>query len=166
MISRAPIVPGRVRRIAGQSFAFVPHRFLRDGFLASLSHGERSLYLFLLLAADRAGLSFYAYDTICSLLQMTLEDYVQARNGLIHKDLIAFDGTRFQVLSLPDTLVTEPARPCAPRTSSMTTIPPPSASYCRPNSAAAPATRSAHAPVLLCAALSPRSSLPLPHWLG
>ena len=42
---------------------------------------------------------------------MTLEDYVQARNGLIHKDLIAFDGTRFQVLSLPDTLVTEPARP-------------------------------------------------------
>lgn len=111
MISRAPIIPGRVRRIAGQSFAFVPHRFLRDGFLASLSHGERSLYLFLLLAADRAGLSFYAYDTICSLLQMTLEDYVQARNGLIHKDLIAFDGTRFQVLSLPDTLVTEPARP-------------------------------------------------------
>jgi hypothetical protein len=41
---------------------------------------------------------------------MTLEDYVQARNGLIHKDL-AFDGTRFQVLSLPDTPVTEPARP-------------------------------------------------------
>jgi len=27
--------------------------------------------------------------------------YMAARNGLMDKDLIAFDGTRFQVLSLP-----------------------------------------------------------------
>ena len=32
---------------------------------------------------------------------MTLEQYSAARDGLIEKDLIAFDGTLFQVLSLP-----------------------------------------------------------------
>lgn len=32
---------------------------------------------------------------------MPLEQYLQARNALIDKDLIAFDGTRTQVLSLP-----------------------------------------------------------------
>lgn len=99
-IHRAPIVPDRVRRIDG-SFAFVPHRFLREGFLASLSPAELRLYVFLVLAADRNGVSFYHYDTICSLLEVPLEAYVEARNALIRKDLIAFDGTRFQVLSLP-----------------------------------------------------------------
>jgi len=32
---------------------------------------------------------------------MILEQYLDARNALIDKDLIAFDGTRFQVLFLP-----------------------------------------------------------------
>jgi hypothetical protein len=31
-----------------------------------------------------------------------LDDYLMARNALIQKDLIAFDGHLFQVLSLPD----------------------------------------------------------------
>lgn len=100
-ISRAPINAERVRRIDGQGFSFIPHRFLRDGFFASLDRDELSSYFFLVLASDRNGISFYRYDSICSLLQMPLETYLQARNGLIHKNLIAFDGTRFQVLSLP-----------------------------------------------------------------
>ena len=97
---RAPIVPDRVRRIDG-GFAFVPNRFLHDGFFAQLTHVERSLYLFLVLAADRHGVSFYSYDRICAALEVTLDDYVAARNALIDIDLVAFDGTRFQVLSLP-----------------------------------------------------------------
>ena len=101
-IRRAPIVPQRVRSIGGQSFAFLPHRLLRDGFFASLSPDELRLYVLLVLAADRYGLSFYHYDSICSLLEIPLERYLRARNALIDKDLIAFDGTRFQVLSLPD----------------------------------------------------------------
>ena len=59
------------------------------------------LYLFLVLASDRHGLSFYSYDSICTLLQMDLDQYISARNGLIEKDLINFDGTVFQVLDLP-----------------------------------------------------------------
>ena len=101
-ISRAPIRPDRIRSIGGQSFAFVPHRFLREGFLSSLSPDEQRLYLFLVLAADRNGLSFYHYDRICAILEMVLDDYVDARDGLLAKDLIAFDGSRFQVLSLPE----------------------------------------------------------------
>jgi hypothetical protein len=92
-----------VRSIGGQSFAFLPHRFLREGFLASLAPDELRLYLLLVLAADRNGLSFYHYDSLCSLLELPLETYIRARNALIDKDLIAFDGTRFQILSLPDT---------------------------------------------------------------
>ena len=102
VIRRAPILPERVRSIGGQSFAFLPHRFLREGFFASLTSDELRLYVLLVLAADRNGLSFYHYDSICSLLEIPLESYIRARNALITKDLIAFDGTRFQVLSLPE----------------------------------------------------------------
>lgn len=100
MIRKKPLVPERVRTIQG-SFAYIEHRFLRDRFLSTLSHHELLLYFFLVLASDRHGLSFYAYDKICSLLQMDVDDYLEARNQLIEKDLIAFDGRFFQVLSLP-----------------------------------------------------------------
>lgn len=111
MVTRKPIVPGRVRRIAGQGFCFIPHRFLRHGFFAALSPDERGLYFFLVLAGDRYGVSFYHYDTICALLRISLDIYIEARNALIHKDFIAFDGTRFQVLSLPDNPIDSPSKP-------------------------------------------------------
>lgn len=102
MIKKRILKPGRIRRIQG-GFSFVPHRFLMDGFLASLNRMEILLYLFLVLASDRNGLSFYAYDAICTLLKISVDDYILARDGLIEKDLIAFDGTLFQVLDLPET---------------------------------------------------------------
>jgi len=102
MITKKILNPDRIRRIDG-GFSFIPHRFLADGFLASLQQQELLLYVFLVLAADRYGLSFYSYDRICSLLQLSLEQYIEARHGLIKKDLIAFDGTLFQVLELPAT---------------------------------------------------------------
>lgn len=100
MIKKKVLNPERIRRING-GFSFIPHRFITDGFLASLDQKELLLYLFLILASDRNGLSFYSYDSICSLLQITADQYVKARNGLMDKDLIAFDGTLFQVLDLP-----------------------------------------------------------------
>jgi hypothetical protein len=101
MIDRQPINAGRVRRING-SFAFIEHRFLRQGFWTGLSHHALLLYVFLVLAADRQGLSFYGYDRICSLLGLVLDEYLQARDELIEEDLIAFDGRLFQVLALPE----------------------------------------------------------------
>jgi hypothetical protein len=106
MIKKRILNPDRVRKIKG-GFSFVPHRFLTDGFLAALDPAEALLYLFLILAADRNGLSFYGYDAICNLLKLPLEQYIQAKDGLIEKDLIAFNGTIFQVLELPS------AAPCA-----------------------------------------------------
>ncbi len=100
-IGRRPIRPDRVRSIAGNGFAFMPNRFLHDGFLAALNVDELVLYFALVLAGDRNGLSFYHYDSLCSLLGITVERYVAARNMLIELDLLAFDGSRFQVLSLP-----------------------------------------------------------------
>ena len=100
MINKKILNPDRVRRING-GFSYIPHRFLTDGFLSSLSQKELLLYLFLVLVSDRYGLSFYSYDSICSLLQLTSGQYIEAREGLMEKDLIAFDGRLFQVLDLP-----------------------------------------------------------------
>ena len=100
MIKKRLLNSQRIRRIDG-GFSFIPHRFLTDGFLATLNQEELLLYLFLVLVSDRHGLSFYSYDAICSLLRFSLDGYIEARDGLIEKDLIAFDGTIFQVLDLP-----------------------------------------------------------------
>lgn len=100
-VFRPPLVPDRVRSIGGRGFSFVPNRFLLDGFFAALQPDELLLYFLLVLAGDRNGVSWYHYDTLCSLLGMQVERYLQARNSLIERDLVAFDGTRFQVLELP-----------------------------------------------------------------
>jgi hypothetical protein len=104
MIKKTPLIPHRVRKIKG-SFAFIEHRFLRDGFWSRLDHHGLVLYLFLVMVGDRNGISFYCYDRICTLLGMSVDDYILARNALIEKDLIAFNGNVFQVLSLPEKVV-------------------------------------------------------------
>jgi hypothetical protein len=110
MIEKRPLCPERVRKITG-SFAFLEHRFVRDGFWTSLSHHELLLYVFLVLVADRSGLSYYSFDKLCALLQLSLDDDLLARNALITKDLIAFDGHLFQVLALPSRPVLHPPAP-------------------------------------------------------
>jgi len=70
--------------------------------LSALDPHQLLLYFFLVIASDRNGLSFYSYDSICSLLQMSMDQYLQARDALIENDLIDSDGTIFQVLDLPE----------------------------------------------------------------
>lgn len=111
-MNRRPIRPDRIRRIQ-RGFAAIENRFLHGGFFVSLAPLERSLYFFLVLAGDRNGLSFYGYDKICSTLAVSPDEYVTARNALIDKDLIAFDGACFQVLSLPPRPQGAPRRPLA-----------------------------------------------------
>lgn len=100
MMEKTIVRPDRIRKLTG-TFGFIEHRFIRDGFFYSLTHHELLLYLFLVLVADRDGLSFYGHDKICTLLRIDLDLFIQARDGLIYKDLLAFDGRTFQVLSLP-----------------------------------------------------------------
>jgi len=108
VVEREPLCAERIRKITG-GFAFIEHRFLRDGFFQSLNHHELLLYLFLVLVGDRLGLSYYSYDKICTLLRFSLDEYLLARDGLIGKDLVAFDGYLYQVLSLPDRVDREEA---------------------------------------------------------
>ena len=101
MMKKKVLDPDRIRKING-SFAFIEHRFLRDGFFESLTPNELLLYLFLTLVANKDGISWYPYDKICGILKWILDEYLDARNGLICKNLIAFNGHVFQVLDLPD----------------------------------------------------------------
>lgn len=100
MRNLTPIDPARVRQITG-SFSWLDHRLLTDGFVATMTREELLLYFFLVLVGDRAGVNFYSYDKICTLLKIDADTLLEARAGLIAKALIAFDGTRYQVLQLP-----------------------------------------------------------------
>ncbi len=51
MIKKKILNPNRIRRING-GFSFVPHRFITDGFLASLEQKELLLFLFLVIVSD------------------------------------------------------------------------------------------------------------------
>lgn len=103
MVMQQLLCPQRIRKITG-SFAFIEHRFLQRGYWGRLSHHGLLLYVFLVLAADRWGMSYYSYDRIVSLLKLSVDEYIAARDRLIEADLIAFDGQLFQVLSLPEEL--------------------------------------------------------------
>ena len=81
--------PQRVRRIEG-SFAWIDHRLLRNGYLPVMSHPDQGLYLFLTLAADRHGVSFYRKEKICDVLGLGFCDFDVARDRLIDLKLIAF----------------------------------------------------------------------------
>jgi len=100
-IKKHILVPERVRKIDG-SFSFIPHKFVTAGFFNQLTHHELLIYFLLVIVGDRHGLSYYSQDNLCSMLKMSLDDFMYARNGLIEKSLIAFDGFMFQVLSLPE----------------------------------------------------------------
>ena len=100
MVSKSLINPEK-KRVLTPPFAWIDRRFLFNGFLAELSPQENLLYFFLVLVAARDGLSYYSYDKICQLLTLDVDDYIQARDGLIEKDLIAFDGRQFQLQVLP-----------------------------------------------------------------
>ena len=92
--------PDRLRTIE-KPFAWIPFRLLKDGLFADLDDDAKLLYLFLCLAADRQGLSFYGESRIQSQFQLPLERIHSARNELIQKELVAYDGRLYQVLALP-----------------------------------------------------------------
>lgn len=109
-VQKTPVLPDRIRRIEG-SFSFIPHKFVTAGFFTSLRQHELLIYFLLVIVGDRQGLSYYSQDKLCTMLRMSLDDFISARNGLIEKSLIAYDGFMFQVLSLPDKVVTVPEKP-------------------------------------------------------
>ena len=81
--------PQKVRKIEG-SFAWVDHRLLRDGYVLAMTYQDQTLYLFLVLAADRNGVSFYRKEKICDILALDFQQFEVARDRLIDLKLIAY----------------------------------------------------------------------------
>ena len=82
--------PQRVRRIE-KSFAWIDHRLLRNGFLTAMTHQDQALYLFLVLVADRHGVSFYRKEKICDAIGLDWVQFEVARDRLVDFKLIAFE---------------------------------------------------------------------------
>ena len=95
------LVPARLRHPPQTGWSWVDRRFVREH-AAHLSRDAVLLYFFLCAVADKHGLSFYGDGTLAALLRITLcRPWLQARDELLARDLIAHE-TRFtQVLSLP-----------------------------------------------------------------
>ena len=100
--------PQRVRRIE-KSFAWIDHRLLRNGYLPVMTQAEQALYLFLVLAADRHGVSFYRKEKICDILSLDWGRFEVARDRLTEIGLLAFESYcasspngHYQVLSIDD----------------------------------------------------------------
>ncbi|MBU1912604.1 MAG: hypothetical protein KKB22_03620 [Candidatus Omnitrophica bacterium] len=96
-LKKSLINPQRIRKISG-SFSWIDRRFIREGYLESLSWEAALLYFF--LVSDREGLSFYGDERIGNMLKINKEVLRQARQQLIEKNLIAWSAPLYQVLSL------------------------------------------------------------------
>jgi hypothetical protein len=92
---REPVDSSRVRALP-LHFAWADHR-LRD-ILYRLSLEEIALLFFLHLAADRNGCSFWADSTIARKIGIPEGEVVRARQGLIHKGLVAYRFPLHQIL--------------------------------------------------------------------
>jgi len=88
--------PKDVRKIEG-SFAWIDHRLLRNGYLQVMTHEDLALYLFLVLVADRKGVSFYRKEKICDAVSLDFRQFEVAKDRLIGLKLIAFEA--YSVLS-------------------------------------------------------------------
>ena len=88
--------PQKVRKIEN-SFAWIDHRLMRNGFFEVMAHQDLVLYMFLILAADRNGVSFYRKEKICDAVSLDFSQFEIAKDRLINMKLIAFES--YSVLS-------------------------------------------------------------------
>ena len=100
MIPKRILVPTRLRRPPATGWSWVDRRFLREH-MDHLSREAVLLYFFLASVADKHGLSFYGDGTLSTLLRMTPQAVIEARDELLARDLIAHEARFTQVLSLP-----------------------------------------------------------------
>ncbi len=84
MIKKRALNPQRVRRIKG-GFSFIPHRFVTNGYLGSLSGHELLLYLFLVTVSDRSGLSFYSENSAREIYKCRM--IAQTYTSAVHQEI-------------------------------------------------------------------------------
>jgi hypothetical protein len=108
MIKKKILNPDRIRRIHG-GFSFIPHRFL-SRWIFGHRCSKRKYFSTCFWCSPPIAMDslFTATTRFAPCCKWILTSTSSARNGLIDKDLIAFDGTVFQVLELPATPVVSP----------------------------------------------------------
>ena len=94
-----PVDPMRVRTLPPH-FAWIDHRLRQR--LHQLSLEEMAVLLFLHLAADRTGCSFWADSTLAKKLGLWEGDIIQARYRLLSRGLIAYRYPLYQILPLEE----------------------------------------------------------------
>jgi len=82
--------PKNIRNIKG-SFAWLDHRLVRNGFTELMTHQDMALYLFLVLVADKNGVSFYRKEKICEAVSLDYSQFEIAKDRLVNMKLIAFE---------------------------------------------------------------------------
>ena len=105
-----PLRTDRIRTLE-RPFGWIPFRILTSGLLPELSSPTQLLYFFLCLVADEQGMSYYGARRLTDLLGLSESDLAGARSELVKRDLLAFDGRLYQLLSLPPHRAPEPV-PC------------------------------------------------------
>jgi len=102
------------RRSIHDSFSWIDHRFLREGFDQGLSRLEKLLYFILVAVSNKDGVSFYSDARLAELLDIRFPHELEAaRNELVAQDLIAYEAGIYQVLDLP-TCSPRKAHDCSP----------------------------------------------------
>lgn len=82
------------------SYGIVDRRLLFDRYLHQMSHKGTALYLFLVLAADRNGRSYYSDRSIGEILRLSPSDISGARTELIGAGLIDYQRPNWLVKNL------------------------------------------------------------------
>ena len=99
-IQKLPVDPDRIRQMPTQ-FAAVDRRLVYDRHLCGLTQAQMALYLFLHCVSDAAGLSYYGDERIGQYLHLTDAALREARQGLIHRQMLLYRRPMYQLLDLP-----------------------------------------------------------------
>ena len=111
MIKKQILVAERVRRVPRQ-FSWVDTRLLSEQYFPRCSSTAWALYLFLIVAGDANGLSYYSDRAITEQLGVSESVLTAARAALMSAGLVAYRAPLYQVLSLATQL---PAASSLPR---------------------------------------------------
>jgi len=86
-----------------KSYSIVDHQLLHGKYLHRLSHPAMSLYLFLIVVADKEGKSFYGDSTITKILRLEEKSLEIVRQELIKEGLIFYSHPFWWVKNLTET---------------------------------------------------------------
>lgn len=84
-----------------QQFSWIDQKLIREKHFQLCDAKSLGVYLFLIMAGDSQGLSYYSEASICKNLSINMIELTKSRQELINADLIAYENPIYQVLSIP-----------------------------------------------------------------